>query len=125
VIADITRASGVAIVEAILAGRRDPETLAVPGDKRLKANKATLAAALTGDYREEHLFCLKQACEGHAFMFKQIAGVDAQLEIMHKALEQSETPCEKPQKPKTCPRCEWRRRDCTKPTTKWGNITGG
>jgi hypothetical protein len=105
VTADITGASGVAIVEAILAGQRDPNTLAALGDKRLKANKATLAAALTGDYREEYLFCLKQACEGHAFTLKQIAGVDAQLEAMHKALEQSETPCEKPQKPKARPRC--------------------
>jgi hypothetical protein len=58
VIADITGASGVAIVEAILAGQLDPAMLAAFGDKRLKANKATLAAALTGDYREEYLFCL-------------------------------------------------------------------
>jgi transposase len=105
VIADITGASGRAIVEAILAGQRDPVALAALGDKRLKANKATLTAALTGDYREEHLFCFKQACEGHAFTLKQIAEVDAQLEAMHKALEQGETPCEKPQKPKPRPRC--------------------
>ena len=86
VIADITGKSGEAIVKAILKGERDPKALAALGDERLKASKQTLAAALTGDWRDEHLFCLKQAHEGYEFTLKQIAEVDAQLEQLHRAL---------------------------------------
>jgi transposase len=46
VIADLTGKSGTDIVEAILAGQREPAALAALGDKRLKASKATLCAAL-------------------------------------------------------------------------------
>ena len=58
VIPDITGKSGGDIVRAILGGERDAKALAAPGDKRLKAGPAILPAALTGDYRDEHLFCL-------------------------------------------------------------------
>ena len=86
VIADITGKSGTAIVEAILAGRRDPASLAELGDQRLRATKATLRAALTGDYRPEHLFCLGQAYAGYQFVLQQIAEVDTQLAAMLAAL---------------------------------------
>jgi transposase len=86
VIADITGKSGEAIVKAILKGERDPKALAALGDERLKASKQTLAAALTGDWREEHLFCLGQAREGYEFTLKQIAAVDEQLERLLRAL---------------------------------------
>jgi len=95
VIADITGKSGEAIVKAIIEGERDPKALAALGDERLKASKQTLAAALTGDWRDEHLFCLKQAREGHEFTLKQIAEVDAQLENHLRALA--------PQEPKDAP----------------------
>jgi hypothetical protein len=88
IIADITGKSGEAIIEAILAGKRDPSALAELGDPRLKATKATLRAALTGDYREEHLFCLRQAHEGYQFVVRQIAEIDQQL----AALPNAETP---------------------------------
>lgn len=87
VIADLAGKSGTHIVEAILAGQRDPAALAALGDKRLKASKATLCAALTGDYREEHLFCLRQAYEGHGFVVRQIAEVDKQIAARLAALE--------------------------------------
>jgi transposase len=57
VLADITGQTGTAIVEAILKGERDPGVLAQHRDQRVKASAATLAKALTGDYRAEHLFC--------------------------------------------------------------------
>ena len=87
VIADLTGKSGTDIVAAILAGQRDPAALAALGDKRLKASKATLCAALTGDYREEHLFCLRQAHEGYSFVVRQIAEVDKQIAGLLAALE--------------------------------------
>jgi hypothetical protein len=57
VIPDITGKSGGQIVKAILGGERDAKVLAALGDKRLKAGAAILVAVLTGDYRDEHLFC--------------------------------------------------------------------
>ena len=92
VIADITGKSGADIVDAILAGRRDPATLAELGDKRLRATKATLRAALTGDYRPEHLFCLRQAYAGYRFVRQQIAEVDTQLAAMLGALAAAPAP---------------------------------
>jgi len=79
VLTDITGVTGTAIVEAILAGERDPRVLAAFRDKRVKATEQTLAAALTGDYRREHLFCLRQAYEAFKFTNQQIAEVDQQL----------------------------------------------
>src|ERR1700730_11168164 len=56
VISDITGVTGVAIVEAILAGERNPHTLAALRDRRIKASADTIAKSLVGDYRREHLF---------------------------------------------------------------------
>lgn len=80
VLADITGQTGTAIVEAILQGERDPAVLAKHRDPRVKASAATLAKALTGDYRAEHLFCLRQSFSGYQFLQKQIAELDTELE---------------------------------------------
>jgi transposase len=106
VITDITGKSGMAIVEALLGGERDPAILAALGDKRLKANAPTLRAALVGDCRAEHMFGLRQALEGYRFALQQIAAVDMELEKLHQALEKSQTPCEAPpQNAKARTRC--------------------
>lgn len=80
VLADITGQTGTTIIEAILQGERDPAALAKHRDKRVKATEATLVKALTGDYRAEHLFCLRQAFAGYQFLQKQIAELDAELD---------------------------------------------
>lgn len=61
VISDITGMSGMAIIEAILAGVRCPIALAELASRRVKSPKSEIAKALIGDYREEHLFCLMKA----------------------------------------------------------------
>jgi transposase len=61
VVADITGATGLRIIRAILAGERDPEVLASLRDSRCQASAETIAKALTGNYRSEHLFALEQA----------------------------------------------------------------
>jgi len=63
VLSDVTGVSGLAIIRAILAGERDPAKLANLVDRRVRANSATIQAALQGDYRAEHLFVLRQALE--------------------------------------------------------------
>jgi transposase len=56
VISDITGTTGMRIIRAILAGERDGIKLAAMKDWRVKSSVETIAKALTGDYREEHLF---------------------------------------------------------------------
>lgn len=48
VVSDITGATGMRIIRAIVAGERDAGTLAAMRDKRCHADEATIAAALTG-----------------------------------------------------------------------------
>ena len=61
VVSDITGVTGLAILRAILAGERDPEKLAQLRDYRCKPDEATIARALQGTWRDEHLFALAQA----------------------------------------------------------------
>jgi len=56
VISDLGGKTGMAIVEAILAGERDPHQLARLRDPRTHASEETIAKSLVGDYRREHLF---------------------------------------------------------------------
>ena len=60
VISDLTGVTGQAILLAILAGERDPQTLAALKDHRIKASRDTIAKSLCGDWRPEHLFTLQQ-----------------------------------------------------------------
>jgi len=76
VISDITGVTGLAIIDSILAGQRDPEVLARLKDGRIKASHATIVKALQGDYRAEHLFTLRQACDHYRFIEKQLAACD-------------------------------------------------
>jgi transposase len=61
VLGDITRLSGLAIIDAILDRERDQRVLDGFRDGRVKASTETIVQALTGDYRPEHLFSLKQS----------------------------------------------------------------
>jgi transposase len=63
VVSDITGLTGMGIIKAILSGERDPVQLAKLRDPRCKNSEATVARALEGHYREEHLFALQQAVE--------------------------------------------------------------
>jgi transposase len=65
VLSDITGVTGVAILDAILAGERDPAVLAGHRDRRIKASAETIAKALVGDYRPEHLFTLRQSLDAY------------------------------------------------------------
>ena len=51
----------LAIVDAILAGERDPGKLAELRDWRVSASKETIMKTLFGNYREEHIFTLRQS----------------------------------------------------------------
>ena len=80
VISDITGVTGMKIIRAIVAGQRDPKVLAQMRHQSIKSSEETIAKALTGDWREEHLFTLQQALEGYDFQHRQIAACDQRIE---------------------------------------------
>lgn len=76
VVADITGKTGMRIIRAILDGVRDPLTLASYRDARCKAAAETIAQALAGNYRPEHLFALSQAVALYDAYQRHVAGRD-------------------------------------------------
>jgi transposase len=79
VVSDITGVTGMAIIRAILDGQRDPQALATLRDGRCKADEETIARSLQGNWRQEHLFELRQAVELVEFYQKQIAACDHEI----------------------------------------------
>jgi transposase len=80
VVSDITGKTGMTIIRAILAGERAPQLLATYRDKRCKHDQGTIAKALTGHWRAEHLFALQQAVDQHDFIAQQLRACDGQIE---------------------------------------------
>lgn len=75
-ISDITGVTGMAIIRAILSGQTNPRKLAEMRDPRCKQPQKVIESSLQGNYREEHLFTLKQALEAYDFYQKQVLECD-------------------------------------------------
>jgi len=90
VISDIIGVTGTAIIEAILAGERDPIQLAKLRNNRIKSSEDIIAKSLKGDYREEHLFVLKQEFDSYNFYQRQIADLDKIIESYYETLDKKE-----------------------------------
>jgi len=80
VVADITGATGMRILRDIVAGRTDPEGLAQHRDRRCHASAAEIAAALTGNYRPEHVLVLRQHLALYDAYQEQITACDAAIQ---------------------------------------------
>jgi transposase len=86
VVADITGATGLRIIRAILAGERDPEALAGLRHYSCHSSAETIAKALTGSYRAEHLFALEQALSLYDAYHEKASACDARIEAVLKEL---------------------------------------
>ncbi|WP_438032774.1 IS110 family transposase [Sorangium sp. So ce204] len=91
VVSDITGVTGLKILRAIIGGERDPEVLAAHRDVRCKASVETICEALTGNYRPEHVFALRQAVELYDAYQAKLQDCDAEIERTVRALPQRET----------------------------------
>jgi len=80
VVSDITGVTGLAILRAILTGERDPGKLAQLRDYRCKHDEATIARALQGNWRDEHLFALAQAVALYDVYHQKITECDRHIE---------------------------------------------
>lgn len=87
VLSDLTGLSGLAILDAILSGERDPRTLARLRDGRVKASEETIVQALTGDYRAEHLFTLKQSLATYRYYQRLLTACDLEIERQLKRFD--------------------------------------
>jgi len=76
VVSDLAGKTGMAILRSIVAGERDPQRLAQLRDRRLRADEATVARSLYGNWRAEHLFALAQALAHYDFLHDQLAACD-------------------------------------------------
>ena len=88
VIADSVGETGQKIVRAIIAGQRDPYTLASLRNYRVKASEEEIAKSLQGNWRQEHLFSLKQAVALFDAYSEQLRQCDCQLQKMLQELKQ-------------------------------------
>jgi transposase len=86
VVADITGATGLRIIRAILGGERDPAVLARLRDARCHATVETIEKALTGNYRAEHLFALEQALALYDTYQEKASACAGRLEAVLKEL---------------------------------------
>ena len=80
VLSDLTGMSGFKILKAIVGGERDPYKLAALKHEQVRKSEAEIAAALSGDYRAEHVFVLAQELALYENYQQQIAACDAQIE---------------------------------------------
>ena len=80
VLSDVTGVTGQTIIRAIVGGERDPYKLAELRNYRCKKDEEEITRALTGTWREEHLFILKQSLEFYDFYTRQIEACDAEIE---------------------------------------------
>lgn len=80
IISDIDGKTGLLIIEAILAGERNPETLADLRDRRIKASREEIIKSLQGYYTTEHLFELRQCYQLYCTHREMIGECDREIE---------------------------------------------
>ena len=89
VLSDVMGLTGQAIIRAIVAGERDPKVLARHRHSRVKASEQDIAKALTGNWRDEHLFVLLQALAMYDDIARYLGECDAKLQGLLSKLGQS------------------------------------
>jgi transposase len=99
VLSDLSGTSGLAIIDALLAGERDPARLAQLRDPHVKAAEETIRKALVGDWRAEHLFTLRQARESYRYCQTLIRECDTEIESRLAQLRSRVDPTQTPPPP--------------------------
>jgi transposase len=87
VLSDLTGKTGLAILHAIVAGEHNPVALAELREGRCQHPKEDLIKALTGHYRKEHLFVLKQALEMYETFSQRLQECDQEIERLLEEIQ--------------------------------------
>lgn len=109
VLTDTTGETGMAIIRAIVAGERDGVRLAQLRDPKCKFPEETFAKALTGDWKDEHLFILKQSLDLYDYYTTQLLDCDAQIQQQYAAMRPRWEVTDKPL-PLAAPKAKHKRR---------------
>ena len=99
VISDMTGLTGLAIVDAIVAGERDPAALARLRDPHIKADEETIRKSLEGNWREEHILALRQRLSLYRSHGELIHECDLEIEKLVAASARKVDPDDKPLPP--------------------------
>ena len=91
VISDITGLTGQNIIKAILEGQQNPKALAELCVGRCRKNKKLVAKALEGNYREEHVFSLKQAYDAYDFFHRQVEQCETAIQAVLVKLQRKKS----------------------------------
>ena len=94
VVSDITGATGINIIRAIVSGEQNPIILAKHRDYRCKKDEQEIAKALDGNYRQEHLLALKHSLAAYDFFHQQALECEEAIEtiINKRATQQTGQP---------------------------------
>ena len=90
-VSDITGVTGMAIIRAIVDGQRDPHALARLRDRRCRKSEEQIAEQLTGNWRAEHLFNLRQALKMYDQLCDVIADYDSEILTYITTLQPADT----------------------------------
>jgi transposase len=90
IICDITGESGLAVINAIISGERDPKNLEQFVGKYVKADRQTILKSLQGTWRSEQLFLLKECYHSFCYYKERIAVCDQEIEKQLKSFQQSD-----------------------------------
>jgi transposase len=82
VISDLTGTTGMRILRGLVAGNHDPRSLAEERHPRCRSSVQEIEQALTGQYRPEYLFQLRQALELYDHYQAQIEACDREIEAL-------------------------------------------
>jgi len=89
-VSDISGVTGMAIIRAIVDGERDPNALAEFRDKRCRKSVEQITDELTGNWRHEHLFSLKQALQMYDHACASITEYEEEIQRVLAALQPPE-----------------------------------
>jgi len=82
VLTDVMGMTGQAIIRDIVAGERDPAVLARHRHGRVKASAADIHRALTGNWRDEHVFVLAQSLAVYDSLAQRLGECDAKMQAL-------------------------------------------
>lgn len=80
VLSNVVGVSGIKLIESMLSGERDPETLYAWVDVRCESTKEEIMAALEGTWDEDHLFALSMAYGDYKAAQANLTKCDAMIE---------------------------------------------
>ena len=89
-VSDTEGTTGMAIIQAIVKGERDPMQLAKWRDPACRKSVEEIAEQLSGHWREDHLFSLEQSLKMHAAIEERIQAYQTEIQRRLAEMERAD-----------------------------------